>query len=503
MTLPMASISVRRDRDRSASSTACLGDLLHRHQGDEARLRRHFVLDPADKAFFKLPFDKKFGGCRNQDPRRNKGDEKFRKKPDLHSFSAQARLMPDALSRDHVNDHVRDPLGVIRYPLQALGDLHDVEADLDLMGIFHHEREQLPEDLIVELVDDGVLCPDSMSQLDIPANQGVQALADHPPHNLGHPRQIDVGLDLRQIVQDEDLLGDLGGHVPDPLQVAGDLDRRRDEAQIPRSGLPKGQQTDALLLQRDVEPVDLVVVADDPSRQFGVSLHKRDGALFQGLFRQGAQVDEAVLDLLELSLIFRAGMPFLFHIASVCPDAMGRRSTEPSGNIVLRLFHVRIGEDLLRGVEFDQLSHVEETCVFRDARRLLHVVGHDDDGVALLERVDKLLDLRRGDGIERRCRLVHEQDVRLHGERPGDAETLLLAAGEGHGGFVQDILDLVPENRLFQALLHQGLQGAIVPDAREFRREGDVVVDRFRKGIGFLKNHPDPLTDLHGIHVGA
>ncbi len=119
------------------------------------------------------------------------------------------------------------------------------------------------------------------------------------------------------------------------------------------------------------------------------------------------------------------------------------------------------------------------------------------------KRVDELLDLRRGDGVEGRRRFVHEEHVGLHGERPGDAEALLLPAGEVHGGLPQDVLYLVPEDRLFQALLHQGVQFAVIADARELRCEGDVVVDRFRKGVRFLKNHTDPLADLHGVHLGG
>ena len=38
-----------------------------------------------------------------------------------------------------------------------------------------------------------------------------------------------------------------------------------------------------------------------------------------------------------------------------------------------------------------------------------------------------------GDRVERRARLVHEDDLGLHGDGPGDAEALLLAAGEAEG----------------------------------------------------------------------
>ena len=84
---------------------------------------------------------------------------------------------------------------------------------------------------------------------------------------------------------------------------------------------------------------------------------------------------------------------------------------------------------------------------------------------------------------------------------PRDAEPLLLPTGEVHGGLAQNVLHLVPEDRLSEALLHQGLQFALVLDAREFRGEGDVVENRLGEGIGLLEDHPDPLADLHGIDM--
>jgi hypothetical protein len=43
-----------------------------------------------------------------------------------------------------------------------------------------------------------------------------------------------------------------------------------------------------------------------------------------------------------------------------------------------------------------------------------------------LELVDEVLDRERRDRVERRARLVHEQHLRLDGDRTGDAEALLL-----------------------------------------------------------------------------
>ena len=48
-------------------------------------------------------------------------------------------------------------------------------------------------------------------------------------------------------------------------------------------------------------------------------------------------------------------------------------------------------------------------------------------------------------GIERRARLVHEDDVGLHRDRAGDAETLLLSARQAEGGLLELVLDLAPE----------------------------------------------------------
>ena len=85
------------------------------------------------------------------------------------------------------------------------------------------------------------------------------------------------------------------------------------------------------------------------------------------------------------------------------------------------------------GAVLDELAQVEEGGVVGDADRLLHVVRHDHDRVVLLELVDQLLDLRGGDGVERRGRLVHQQHLGLDGERARDAQALLLAAGEADG----------------------------------------------------------------------
>ena len=125
------------------------------------------------------------------------------------------------------------------------------------------------------------------------------------------------------------------------------------------------------------------------------------------------------------------------------------------------------------------------------ARGLLHVVGHDQDRVVLLELFDQLLDVAGGDRVERRGRLVEQQHVGPQRDGARDAQALLLAAGQAQRALLQLVLDLVPQRGLAQRLLdarvHVGLrQALVVADA-----VGDVVVDRHRERHRLLEHHAD------------
>jgi hypothetical protein len=58
---------------------------------------------------------------------------------------------------------------------------------------------------------------------------------------------------------------------------------------------------------------------------------------------------------------------------------------------------------------------------------------------------DQLLDLGRGDRVERRAGLVHQQHLGIGGDAAGDAQALLLAARHAQRAFVQPVLGLVPQ----------------------------------------------------------
>src|SRR5215212_11708854 len=106
------------------------------------------------------------------------------------------------------------------------------------------------------------------------------------------------------------------------------------------------------------------------------------------------------------------------------------RSAEAAGDVVLGLLLVGVHEDPRLRSELDQLTEIHEGGVLRDARRLLHVVRHDDDGELGAQLLDQLLDLAGRDRIERRGRLVEEDDLGALSDGAGDAEALLLPAGQ-------------------------------------------------------------------------
>ena len=71
----------------------------------------------------------------------------------------------------------------------------------------------------------------------------------------------------------------------------------------------------------------------------------------------------------------------------------------------------------------DQVAHLDG---------LVDVVGDEEDGLGelLLEAQELVLEPLAHDRVDRAERLVHEHDRRVDGQRPRDADTLALAAGE-------------------------------------------------------------------------
>jgi hypothetical protein len=116
--------------------------------------------------------------------------------------------------------------------------------------------------------------------------------------------------------------------------------------------------------------------------------------------------------------------------------------------------------------------------------------------------VDQLLDLGGGDRIERGAGLVHQDDLGIDGDRPGDAQPLLLPARQGGAAFGEPVLDLLPKPRPLQRLLDDRVE--LLPPRRQPvdpGAVGDVLVDRLGERVGLLEHHPDPGAQLNDVHA--
>src|SRR6195256_4633267 len=192
----------------------------------------------------------------------------------------------------------------------------------------------------------------------------------------------------------------------------------------------------------------------------------------------------------------------LSNALAVCSEAMIVSLAEPAGDVVLGASIARRREYPAGLVEFDQFPEIHEGGLVRDARGLLHMVGDDGDGVVLRQFLDQFLDLGGRNRIQRRARLVEQNDLGPHRHGAGDAEPLLLAAGQAEARGVELVLDLVPQRaaapRLLDAAVHLGPGNLLVePDA-----ERDVLIDRHRKRRRLLEHHADPRAQQIEIELG-
>ena len=74
----------------------------------------------------------------------------------------------------------------------------------------------------------------------------------------------------------------------------------------------------------------------------------------------------------------------------------------------------------------------------QDAVGLQHgrqAVGDDDGGAALHQMLERRLHQRLAFGVERRGRLVEQQDRRVAQDGAGNGDALALAAGQRHAAF--------------------------------------------------------------------
>ena len=175
------------------------------------------------------------------------------------------------------------------------------------------------------------------------------------------------------------------------------------------------------------------------------------------------------------------------------------------------------GRDIVGGRPEQQLlgrADLDDPAVLHDgdavgqAHRLVEIVGDEDDGLVqqLLQPEELVLHLAADQRIERREWLVEKPELRPDGERAGDADPLLLAAGElawevAFPPLEPDQLDHLARPRL-AGLARHALDG---------EREGDIAQHgEMRQQREMLEDHAhlvapklDELGLAHGQQVPA
>src|ERR1022692_4286524 len=149
----------------------------------------------------------------------------------------------------------------------------------------------------------------------------------------------------------------------------------------------------------------------------------------------------------------RQGLPSATVSLSVrpIPAESGCALSKPACNVVFRPLVGGGGKYLLCLVVLDQASHQKKCSEFSHARGLLHIMGHDDHGVMLLQLKYEFLDFTGRDGIQGRGRLIHQQHFGLDRQGARDAQPLLLPARQaGPRLLVQRVLHFFPQIRQFQ-----------------------------------------------------
>ena len=187
--------------------------------------------------------------------------------------------------------------------------------------------------------------------------------------------------------------------------------------------------------------------------------------------------------------------PVVLRRGDLTEFGAARELAGAAGDVVLGALVGGHREDPARRVVLDEhpglpgAGEGEEPGRLADPARLLHVVGHDDDRVAVLELGDEVFDRQRRDRVKGRARLVHQQHFGFDGDGPRDAQPLLLATGKCERRLLQSVLDLGPQVSTGESPLDYGVEVFSLTTA-QFQAGGDVVDRSTSSGTGSAAGTP-------------
>lgn len=169
--------------------------------------------------------------------------------------------------------------------------------------------------------------------------------------------------------------------------------------------------------------------------------------------------------------------------------AAGRRGGAADREEFVCQFGAGGGEEFADGAGLDDPAPAHQRGRVADRLDDVHLVGDEQDGQAelLVEVAQQLEDGAGGLGVERGGRLVREEHLGVAYQGAGDADALLLAAGELAGVRLR----LVGEAD--QVEQFEGLARAVAAwHAEDLQREFHIALDGARgEQVEVLEDHPD------------
>ena len=121
-------------------------------------------------------------------------------------------------------------------------------------------------------------------------------------------------------------------------------------------------------------------------------------------------------------------------------------------------------------------------------------MGHHEHRLSLFaEKTQGIENLADEFRVERRCDFIEKHVVRLHGQRAGNSEALLLATGH----LVRIDIDLVPQTNMFKLLAGDVFGLLLGLSHNNPGRQSDVFKScQMGKGIPLLEHHAYFLAQL-------
>ncbi len=203
-----------------------------------------------------------------------------------------------------VNPHVlADVLGVVADALERARDPQHVERPADRARIFHHERDALPLQRFVFLVDHAVLAGNLECRVRVHARKRIERAVHHVRDEFADV--LDFAVTVGRPVERGQPRGDVAellGLVAYALEVGDGLDDGDDQTQVRGRRSARRQDAAAVVVDGDFHRVDLVVEPRHLLAEPAVARVERLDAVLQLLLDEAAHLQDPGADALEVGI---------------------------------------------------------------------------------------------------------------------------------------------------------------------------------------------------------